>query len=276
MSKPLVSILCPAYNHELYIAEAIESFLMQKTDFDFEIIIHDDASTDKTAEIVKFYENKYPEKFNNIYQNENQFSKDTMSVSRILFNAAKGKYIALCEGDDYWTDPLKLQKQVDILENNNGISIVCGNCLKRENDIFSEYSFPFNNFNNLTRRNQISKFLASEKWIPVLNFVFRNNSLIFKNIISKPDNFPGDFQILFNCLKIGKFYYLDDILGVYRIHDASFSRVQMTQNVSELKLAIFKYKLKLTLKNLLFKTAINLIRKDNYKGIKKFIKDKIK
>jgi glycosyltransferase involved in cell wall biosynthesis len=261
MSKPLVSILCPAYNHELYIAEAIESFLMQKTDFDFEIIIHDDASTDKTAEIVKLYESKYPEKFNNIYQTENQFSKDTMSVSRILFNAAKGKYIALCEGDDYWTDPFKLQKQVDILESDNGISIVCGNCLRLENNHFSEYNFPFNNINTLTRRNQISKFIASEKWIPVLNFVVRSNYKVFENLISKPSNFPGDFQLLFNALKIGKFYYLDDILGVYRIHEKSFSRVEMRQNEIELKKAIFKYKFKITLKNLLLLTAIKLIKK---------------
>ena len=119
MGVPLVSILCPTFNHELYIAEAIGGFLMQKTDFEFEIIIHDDASTDKTAEIVKSYESKYPEKFNNIYQTDNHYSKDPMSVSRILFKSAKGKYIALCEGDDYWTDSNKLQDQIRIMEETN-------------------------------------------------------------------------------------------------------------------------------------------------------------
>jgi len=114
----LVSICCVTYNHERYIRDTIESFLMQKTDFPFEIIIYDDASTDKTADIVGEYEKKYPELIKPIYQTENQYSKG-VKVALLAFKKSKGKYIALCEGDDYWTDPLKLQKQVTFLEKNS-------------------------------------------------------------------------------------------------------------------------------------------------------------
>jgi len=117
--EPLVSICCITYNHENYIRDAIEGFLMQKTSFPIEIIIHDDASTDNTAQIIKEYEDKYPDLFCNIFQNENQWSKGGGSIyARFLYPQARGKYIALCEGDDYWTDPLKLQKKVDFMEVN--------------------------------------------------------------------------------------------------------------------------------------------------------------
>ena len=116
MSKPLVSICCATYNHEKYIRECLDGFVMQKTDFDFEVIIHDDASTDTTAAIVREYEREFPNIIKPIYQSENQYSKG-ISVMRVLvYPRAEGKYIAMCEGDDYWNDPLKLQKQVDFME----------------------------------------------------------------------------------------------------------------------------------------------------------------
>lgn len=111
-----VSIICNAYNHELYIRNALEGFVMQKTDFQFEVLIHDDASTDRTAEIIREYEQKYPEIIKPIYETENQYSKHDGSLSRIQYGRVKGKYCAFCEGDDYWTDPLKLQKQYDAME----------------------------------------------------------------------------------------------------------------------------------------------------------------
>ena len=114
--EPLVSICCITYNHEKYIRDAIEGFLVQKTNFPIEIIIHDDASTDKTATVIKKYEEKYPDLFICIYQNENQYSKGIKPFRTYVFPKARGKYIAICEGDDYWTDPNKLQKQVDFLE----------------------------------------------------------------------------------------------------------------------------------------------------------------
>ena len=111
-----VSVICNAYNHEKFIRDALEGFVMQKTSFKFEILVHDDASTDGTADIIREYEKKYPELIKPIYQTENQYSKDGGRVGRIQRERAKGKYFAPCEGDDYWTDPLKLQKQYDALE----------------------------------------------------------------------------------------------------------------------------------------------------------------
>lgn len=116
-SKPVVSIFCSTYNHESYIAEAIDSFLMQETDFPFEIIILDDCSTDKTISIIKNYCKIFPKIINPIFEPENTYSKGIKCVPKILKHATR-KYIAICEGDDYWTDHLKLQKQVDFLEKN--------------------------------------------------------------------------------------------------------------------------------------------------------------
>ncbi len=115
---PLVSISCAVYNHDKYILETLEGFLLQKTTFPFEILINDDASTDNTANIIKEYEDRYPNQIFPIYQKENQYSKGVMITPTFNCSRARGKYIALCEGDDYWTDPYKLQKQVDFLESN--------------------------------------------------------------------------------------------------------------------------------------------------------------
>ena len=115
---PLVSISCITYNHKQYIRDAIEGFLMQITNFPVEILIHDDASTDGTAEIIREYEKQYPWLIKPVYQTENQYSKHNGIISKIQYVRALGKYIAFCEGDDYWTDPYKLQKMVDFLESN--------------------------------------------------------------------------------------------------------------------------------------------------------------
>lgn len=114
--KPLVSIVTLAYNHGRYIRQCLDGFVMQVTDFPFEVIIHDDASTDDTAEILREYEQKYPDIIKPIYQKENQYSKGIPIGATYLYPKAQGKYIAECEGDDWWTDSSKLQKQVDFLE----------------------------------------------------------------------------------------------------------------------------------------------------------------
>lgn len=111
---PLVSICCATYNHEPFIAEAIEGFLMQRTRFPVEILIHDDASTDRTAAIVRSYEARYPWLIRPIYQSENQYSKN-IHIAHLNYARARGSYIALCEGDDAWTDPLKLDKQLALM-----------------------------------------------------------------------------------------------------------------------------------------------------------------
>ncbi|MCB5279205.1 MAG: glycosyltransferase family 2 protein [Candidatus Cloacimonetes bacterium] len=113
--KPMVSVLMITYNHEKFIRQAIEGVLMQKVDFEYELLIHDDASPDRTAEIIREYEAEYPKIVKPIYQTENQYSQG-IDVSKFNRERAKGKYIASCEGDDYWIDPSKLQKLVNYLE----------------------------------------------------------------------------------------------------------------------------------------------------------------
>jgi len=115
-TKPLVSVICPTYNHQEYIEDALKGFLIQETDFPFEIIIHDDASNDDTPNIIKKYADKYPKIIRPILQTENQQSKGRKSLL-IAARYATGQYVALCEGDDYWTDQYKLKLQIAGLEN---------------------------------------------------------------------------------------------------------------------------------------------------------------
>jgi glycosyltransferase involved in cell wall biosynthesis len=156
IENPLLSILCDTFNHENYIVEALEGFLSQETDFPFEIIVHDDASTDQTATIVKQYETQYPLIVKPILQQENQYSRKLNFWKDYTFPKAKGKYIAMCEGDDYWTDPLKLQKQVDFLENHEEVSITWTNFVKRWEERIEHNDFEttlkdiyFIDFNNI-------------------------------------------------------------------------------------------------------------------------------
>lgn len=112
-----VSVVCITYNHEKYIEKALESFVTQKTNFPFEIIVHDDASTDGTADIIRRYEKEYPHLVKPIYETENQYhKKNWSSIKKQYVPMIKGKYIAICEGDDYWIDDHKLQKQFDYME----------------------------------------------------------------------------------------------------------------------------------------------------------------
>lgn len=120
--NPVVSVCCTTYNHESYISDAIDGFLKQETDFPFEIIIRDDCSTDRTAEIIRRYVSKYPSIIKTIYEEENQYSKGVKPMFAV-FKKAKGEYLALCEGDDYWTDTEKLQVQVKNMIDNPGVDL---------------------------------------------------------------------------------------------------------------------------------------------------------
>lgn len=122
---PLVSICCTCFNHERYIAKALQSFVNQKTSFSYEIIVNDDASTDSSAQIIRKFASDYPDLVFPIYQRENQYSKKVNIVHDIILPRAKGKYIALCEGDDFWCDSQKLQIQFDYMESHPEC-IMCG------------------------------------------------------------------------------------------------------------------------------------------------------
>ena len=123
MNDVLVSVCVLSYNHEKYLRQCLDGILMQETSFPFEVRVHDDASKDKSQNIIKEYQERHPSIIKPVLQSENQYSKGGGILNRFLIPLCEGKYIALCEGDDYWTDPLKLQKQVDFLENHEDYSM---------------------------------------------------------------------------------------------------------------------------------------------------------
>lgn len=214
MNDILVSINCITYNHENYIREAIESLLMQNTDFKFEILIHDDASTDNTSEIIKEYQQKYPDLIKPIYQIENQYSKG-IKITPLNIKRAKGKYIAFCEGDDYWTDPFKLQKQVDFMEANPDYSM-CGHATKiidvslneEINWIYNEYGqdmeLPFEYLGENLLFFQTATMLMRSEYIMNGFPEFHSMSL------------NGDIAIQYLMAHLGKVYYFDDVMSVHR------------------------------------------------------------
>lgn len=126
----MVSVICLAYNHGPYIRDALEGFVGQKTDFPFEVLVHDDASTDETPAVIREYADKYPDIIRPVFQTENQYSKGVRIAPVFLYPMIRGRYVALCEGDDYWTDPFKLARQVEALEANPGADICAHRVLK--------------------------------------------------------------------------------------------------------------------------------------------------
>lgn len=208
MSKPLVSICMITYNHDAFIIEAIQGVLKQIISFDFEFIIANDASTDNTDLYIQELIKKHPE-VNFKYYNH---SKNKGMIDNFLFALAScsGKYIALCEGDDYWTDSMKLQKQIDFLESN------------------SDYEMCFTNIEvvNSSGRKVKDKLISNPEkysythkdmviWAPTLTRVFLNRDF---SVLNKPS--PGmDTLMLVYQSNLGKIRFLDEVTGAYRVHE---------------------------------------------------------
>ncbi len=220
-----VSIICNAYNHEKYIGKAIDGFINQKASFIYEILIHDDASTDNTAIIVREYAEKYPGIIKPFYEKENQYSKHNDEISRIQYGRARGKYIAMCEGDDYWTDPLKLQKQFDAMEKHPEIDM-CAHAASKE------------------RSGKIIGMFSPRKGdciIPARDVIrgggglFATNSLFYRR--SMRENIPQFFQFcgfdytlqIWGSLR-GGILYLPDNMSVYRMGVLGSWTARMYQN----------------------------------------------
>jgi glycosyltransferase involved in cell wall biosynthesis len=221
--NPLVSICTITYNHSQYIKECLDGFLMQRTNFQFEVLIHDDASTDGTEEIIREYEAKYPEIIKPIYEKENQWVKGRRGSMVFNLPRSRGKYIALCEGDDYWTDPLKLQKQVDFLEENPDYSL-CFHASKtiRNND-------P-QNFSIIRPRKLPSnrKFEMKHIILGGGGFMATNSMLFLKDRIQgRPEwmnNAPvGDIPLMLILASKGEIGYIDEVMSVYRVMSSSTS-----------------------------------------------------
>lgn len=215
----LVTVICVTYNHEKYIKQALDGFLMQKTEFAFEVIVHDDCSTDNTGKILKDYEDRF-HNVKVITPQNNQFSLGSLGFIESLYSNAKGKYIAHCEGDDYWTDVNKLQRQVDVLESNRDVSL-CFHKVKVINEVSGKQSFyPQEDrqyeFQDLLRHNYI-----------------QSNSAVFRNIgkINIPDHItPLDWYLHILYSKGGRISYINKPMSVYRKNDRGvWWRTQKTE-----------------------------------------------
>ncbi len=209
----MVSIICNAYNHQKYIKDALEGFVMQKTNFPFEVLIHDDASTDKTADIIREYEKKYPELIKPIYQTENQYSQGVKISESFQFPRVKGKYVAVCEGDDYWTDPCKLQKQYDAMEQHPEVDI----CAHQANVLDAQAEKVLRKFTSYYE----NKVFSTEEVIMGGGGFVATNSLFYRSEIDK-DRPPFrqksnmDFVLQTHGSLRGGMLYLKDCMAMYR------------------------------------------------------------
>ena len=226
MNNSLVSIRCLVYNHEPFLRQCLDGFVMQKTDFAFEAIVHDDASTDNSAAIIREYAEKYPDIIKPIYETENQYSKRDGSLTRIMDAAMSpsSKYIALCEGDDYWIDPRKLQRQVDFLECHQDC-VLCGtNGLIVYQD-------------GLRRPSYFNKFFHTALLKPediIGKWIFPTASLMYRREVREgyPEwtkhIYSGDQTLMLIALSKGNIYAIEGLTCVYRkdINGLSVSRLK--------------------------------------------------
>lgn len=207
---PMVTVRCTAYNHGKYIAQALDSFLLQETTFPFEIVIHDDASTDNTVNIIRTYQNKYPDIVKPIYETENQYSKKDGSLRKILDQATHGKYVALCEGDDYWCDCNKLQLQWEFMEAHPECSMCVHNSYFH---YLNETSFE-RKFNDWTELHRMSPEEVFFGWFVHTSSYFYKNDLDFYPSFRKYF-WSGDYAQLTLALQYGDVYCLPRVMSVY-------------------------------------------------------------
>ena len=218
MKIPKVTIVCAVYKHEAYLRQCFDGFVMQKTDFPFEILVNDDCSPDGSAEVMREYEGKYPELFHCIYQEENQYSKGKMAWWEVLFPMAKGDYIAICEGDDYWIDPYKLQKQVDFMEQHPDYVACFHNARVQHIDHVSLFNVLDENHAPTTED------IIKRHWF------IATPTLFFRNVLHdypewRGEVLNGDYLLELLLAREGKFYYMDDVMAVYRQDGQGMSSV---------------------------------------------------
>lgn len=210
-SIPSVSVFCPTYNHEKYIRQCLENLVRQRTVFPIEIFVQDDASVDNTPEIVKEYAAKY-DFIIPVLHTENYYSRGK-NINEYFLKNARGKYLAICEGDDYWTEPFKLQLQYDFLEQSPHL-VGC----------FHDYSILDSNGNMLSERNILLKRELSQRdlikkgaLIPTASIMVRSSAMKdFLDFIQKING--GDRWLLALSARYGNYGYIDKVMSAYRIH----------------------------------------------------------
>ena len=218
---PVVSIWCITYNHVNFIRDAIEGFLMQETTFPVEILIHDDASTDGTADIVRQYQAKYPQLIRTVLQTENQYSRGREAWSRMresFLAMVRGEFVALCEGDDYWTSPHKLQKQVAVLEQDSTVALVFHNAWVRHEESRHDY---FLNHGIDKNRFTLDDIIDRDWFMATASIVFRINPPLPQEISRY--SMVGDMLTQLAACRSGDAVYLDEVSSVYRRHEGGVS-----------------------------------------------------
>ncbi len=219
MVRPLVSIKCLVFNHAPYLRQCLDGFVIQKTSFPFEVIVHDDASSDASVDIIREYVINYPIIFKPIYEEENKFSRVGFSgLDKLIDKFLIGKYVALCEGDDYWTDPYKLQKQVDYLEEHPECGLVYTNSmiLNQVSGELYKATLPCqSNFENL----------LLESPIMTLTTCYRKDILLkYRNDIRNNSNWMmGDLPLWLYISSQKSIKYMPDVTSVYRLLENSAS-----------------------------------------------------
>ncbi len=228
----MVSVCCLVYNHEKYLRQCLDGFMMQKTNFKFEVLIHDDASTDGSPDIIREYEKKYPDIIKPIFQKENQHSKGVRISWIYQYPRAKGKYIALCEGDDFWIDENKLQVQYDALEKNKNC-VFCTSKVQIISESGEEINqvYPNENYtSSLINGQDIISTLISDNLYPFqTSSYFFISTVISDLFFQMPEYYKkfkvGDTPLMLLYATKGSFYYIDKIMSCYRRNsDYSFSK----------------------------------------------------
>ena len=209
LDKPLVSVQCITFNHVAYIAQALDSFLTQRTNFPFEIIVHDDVSVDGTVDVIREYERRFPQIVKPIYEKENQYSKKDGSLEKIINSACKGRYIAFCEGDDYWTDNGKLQKQFDFLESHPDYAACAHNTfvIEVEGKKKNHLMYPLKDV-VLTIENLKDRYHAS-------SLMFRHSFSCWPTFMNK-SLAPGDVKLAAYLKYNGAVFRFGDVMSAYR------------------------------------------------------------
>ena len=217
---PLVSVCMITYNHESFIAEAIEGVLMQQTNFPIELIIGEDCSTDNTRKVVREYEEKYSDTIIAHYPETNRGMSDNFITT---MKSSRGRYIALCEGDDYWTDPLKLQKQIDFLETNMEYSTCCHFYSLLRNDVVEKREYPlFFKSKHVSLFDSV-KYYSFDRNDNLNYFVTQPLTAVFRRDIIDQIPFDKyalfrDIHLFYHLLSHGKGALLCLYSGVYRKH----------------------------------------------------------
>ncbi len=226
--NPIVSICVTTYQHADFISDCLEGILKQKTNFDYEILLSEDDSTDGTREICSDFAKRYPEKIRLLlHHRDNNIAIGGSPTGRFPFMTnfflARGKYIALCEGDDYWTDPYKLQKQVDLLESNPGYYACFTNATRLNTE---------DGATELFLRSSENRTYPIDEVINKGGGFFPTATLVFKNLINDYPNFifkakSGDRALSLLLADKGDFYFLNEITAVYRRHSGGiFSSIR--------------------------------------------------